>query len=75
MAVTKSGTGCGTRGCWDMGLGDAGTWGRGTWGRGDAGTRGYDKQMTPEFFAEFVIYNFWWSYAGEFACRQVADNC
>ena len=63
-----------------MGHEDAGTWDSETQGPrdvglGEAGTRGYDKQMTPEFFAEFVIYNFWWSYAGELASTPEADDC
>ena len=52
-AVTKSGTGT-----WDLrtrGCGDTGTWGCGR----RAGTQGHDKQTTPEFYAEFVKYNFW----------------
>ena len=44
------------RGTWDVGRGtrDAGSGDSGTW---DAGTRGRDKQTTPEF----VKYNFRWS--------------
>ena len=38
-----------------MGLGDVGSE---TW---DAGTRGRDKQTTPDICAEFVEYNFRWS--------------
>ena len=65
----------GSRGLGDVGTwgrGDVGTWGRGDvgkWGRGArdaetrgrAGTRGSDKQTTPNFCAEFVRYNFRWS--------------
>ena len=29
--------------------------GTGTWGLG------CDKQTTPDIYAEFVVYNFWWS--------------
>ena len=56
---------------WDVGLGNlrlevVGTrgrrtqkrWGSGTW---DVGTRGRDKQTTPDFCAEFVKDNFWCS--------------
>ena len=64
--MTKSGTGT-----WagdvdvGLGLGDSGTWDSETRGRkthervtrGRAGTRGRDKQTTPEF----VKYNFRWS--------------
>ena len=66
----------------DVGLVDVGTWGRWTRGSrevrrgdaetqelGDVGTQGRDKQTTPEFCAEFAIYNFRWSrqrYDGEF---------
>ena len=51
-AVTKSGMGT-----WDSGtpgLGDAGTWDAKTLGLGmwDVGTRGRDKQTTPDFCAE-----------------------
>ena len=59
--------GHGTRGLGDVrlgkvGLGDSRTWdvGRGTWDagtRGRTGSRGRDKQTTPEF----VKYNFRWS--------------
>ena len=36
--------------------------GTGTWGLGrGTGTRGSDKQTTPNFCAEFVRYNFRWS--------------
>ena len=61
----------GTWGRWDVGTwgrGDVGTWDLGTRGRGTRerrgrrdlghGTRGRDKQTTPDFFAEFVNYNF-----------------
>ena len=41
------------RGTWE--LGDVGTQGCGR----RAGTQGHDKQTTPEFYAEFVKYNFW----------------
>ena len=66
--------GLGTRGLGDAGTWDSGTRGRGTRGRrdvgrgdagtqelGDVGTQGRDKQTTPEFCAEFAIYNFRWS--------------
>ena len=48
------------RGTRSAGRGD---WGRGfenvgTQRRGAYGTRGRDKQTTPDFFAEFVKYNF-----------------
>ena len=44
---------------WDAGLGDARKrWDSGTRGRGAYGTRRRDKQTTPDFFAEFVNYNF-----------------
>ena len=64
----------GTRGRGDSGTrgrGDSGTRGRGdsgTWGRVGcedvvtqtrAGTRGRDKQATPDVCSEFVKYNFW----------------
>ena len=61
MVVTKSETdvvlGLGDVGLGDVGRGtrDSGTWDAGTWGR--TGTRGRDKQTTPEF----VKYNFRWS--------------
>ena len=57
------------------GRGDVGTWGRGdvgTWGRwtrGHAGTRGRDKQTTPNICAEFVEYNFRWSPESHFSSR------
>ena len=66
-AVTKSGTGTWDSGTWDSGTrgrGDAGTRGLGEVGREDVGTRrrveirGRDKQITPEFCAELVKYNF-----------------
>ena len=51
LRTRDSGTrGRGTRGLEDVGLGDART-------RGRAGTRGRDKQTTPEF----VKYNLRWS--------------
>ena len=80
-AVTKSGTwtwdsGLGTR---DSGLGTRdsglGTRGRGT--RGHAGTRGRDKQTTPNICAEFVEYNFRWSHESYFMLESllvVADG-
>ena len=50
------------RGRGTQGLGDAETWDAGTrehaWVRKDPETRG---RGTPEFCAEFSIYNFWWS--------------
>ena len=51
------GRGTGTRGRGTRGRGtrDSGTWDAGT--RGRTGTRGRDKQTTPEF----VKYNFRWS--------------
>ena len=80
--MTKSGTGTwdgdvglGTRGHGTWGRGDVGTWGRGdvgTWGRGTqghAGTRGRDKQTTPNISAEFVEYNFRWSPESYFSSR------
>ena len=54
----------GTRGHRDTGTqgsGDAGMQGRRTRGCGDVGMRECDKQTTPEFCVEFVIYNFRWS--------------
>ena len=62
-AVTKSGTGT-----WD---GDVGL---GTRGRG---TRGRDKQTTPNICAEFVEYNFRWSRESYFMLESllvVADG-
>ena len=62
------------RGTLDMGTrgrGDSGTWGLGDAGtrgrvgcedvvtRTRAGTRGRDKQATPDVCSEFVKYNFW----------------
>ena len=44
----------GMRGRWD-----AGTFSTG--GRKDVGSRGRDKETTPDFCAEFVKYNFLWS--------------
>ena len=61
-AGTRGRGDAGTRGRGDAGTrgrGDAGTRGRedaGTRGRGDVRTGGCDKQTTPEFCAEFVIY-------------------
>ena len=88
--MTKSGTGTwdgdvglGTRGHGTWGRGDVGTWGRGdvgTWGRGTrghAGTRGRDKQTTPNICAEFVEYNFRWSHESYFMLESllvVADG-
>ena len=68
-AVTKSGTGT-----WDRDVG-LGTRGRGT--RGHAGTRGRDKQTTPNICAEFVEYNFRWSHESYFMLESllvVADG-
>ena len=51
-------------GTWDSGTSECGTQGRGDAGRqelGEVGTQGRDKQTTPEFCAEFAIYNFRWS--------------
>ena len=57
--------GLGDVGLGDVGLGDVG---HGDVGLGnvrlgdvDAGTRGRDKQTTPDICAEFVEYNFRWS--------------
>ena len=49
---------CGKSRTWNAGLGDAGLENVGTRGRGAYGTRRRDKQTTPDFFAEFVNYNF-----------------
>ena len=72
----------GTSGRGTRGRGDVGTWGRGdvglgTWERRGCrdlgrGTRGRDKQTTPDFFAEFVNYNFRCS--REFVSSLVADD-
>ena len=59
------GHGTGTRDS-DM---DLGTRGRGT--RGHAGTRGRDKQTTPNICAEFVEYNFRWSHESYFMLESL----
>ena len=46
---------------WTRGLGDVGRVTRDAGTRRRAGTRGSDKQTTPNFCAEFVRYNFRWS--------------
>ena len=61
---------------WDSGLGTRGrgTRGRGTRGRGTrghAGTRGRDKQTTPNICAEFVEYNFRWSHESYFMLESL----
>ena len=58
-AGTRGRRDAGTRGRGDagtLGRGDVGTWGRGTRKRWDSGcgTRGRDKQTTPDFCAEFL---------------------
>ena len=69
MGLGTRDSGLGTR---DSGLG---TRGRGT--RGHAGTRGRDKQTTPNICAEFVEYNFRWSHESYFMLESllvVADG-
>ena len=65
-AETRGRGDSGTRGRGDSGtrgLGDSGTWGRvgcvDVVTRTRAGTRGLDKQATPDVCSEFVKYNFW----------------
>ena len=53
--------GRGTRGRGSRGRGTRGRGTRGRGTRGHAGTRGRDKQTTPNICAEFVEYNFRWS--------------
>jgi len=51
----------GTWGLGDVGLDDVLTRGRGDAGSWDLGTRGGDKQTTPDFCAKCVKYIFrWW---------------
>ena len=54
--------GCGTQGRGDWGTGDAALENAGTRRRGAYGPQGSDKQTTPDFFAEFVMYNSWCSH-------------
>ena len=48
-----------------------GTRGSGLGTRGHAGTRGRDKQTTPNICAEFVEYNFRWSHESYFMLESL----
>ena len=63
--------GLGYLGLGDLGLGTRGLGTRGLGTRGHAGTRGRDKQTTPNICAEFVEYNFRWSHESYFMLESL----